>query len=300
MAAQHDIPIELIPPFLLLAEELNISRAARRLNLSQPALTRKLRTLEESLGAQLFVRQSRGLTLTAIGRELKRKVTPALDTLVATFSGIKDSQNTLCGIIAFGCFSELGTNLLAPMLLDFAEKHPGVALDIRYLSEAEIISCVAQGHISLGVSSRAPEHEGIRSYKLLSETVHLVTSPQNPDLEKNPHPRFAGFRTQDRLLNQFLKSHSLWSGKTPPEICVAVNSHAGMLAAVRQLHLYAALPLHSISASLKENSIRLATKKEHHNDVHLILPATELPDRKTIELSKFLRKRMKSLEETLQ
>ncbi|MBM3380880.1 MAG: LysR family transcriptional regulator [Betaproteobacteria bacterium] len=300
MTAQNQMPIELIQPFLLLAEELNISRAARRLNLSQPALTRKLRNLEVSLGAQLFVRQSRGLTLTAVGRELRRNITPAFETLLSTITDIKDAQNKLSGAVAFGCFSELGTHLLAPALLKFVENHPSVTMDIRFLSENEIITGVAQGQLNLGVSSRAPEHEGIRSYKLLSETIHVVTSAQNLDLEKNPNPRFAGFRTQDRLLNQFLKTHSLWSRKSPPEIAVAVNSHTAMLSAVRQLHLYAALPLHSISKALKDKSIRLASKRELHNDVHLILPATELPDRKTQELSKFLRHQMKNPEEMRQ
>jgi len=300
VTAQNQMPIELIQPFLLLAEELNISRAARRLNLSQPALTRKLRNLEVSLGAQLFVRQSRGLTLTAVGRELRRNITPAFETLLSTITDIKDAQNKLSGAVAFGCFSELGTHLLAPALLKFVENHPSVTMDIRFLSENEIITGVAQGQLNLGVSSRAPEHEGIRSYKLLSETIHVVTSAQNLDLEKNPNPRFAGFRTQDRLLNQFLKTHSLWSRKSPPEIAVAVNSHTAMLSAVRQLHLYAALPLHSISKALKDKSIRLASKRELHNDVHLILPATELPDRKTQELSKFLRHQMKNPEEMRQ
>jgi LysR family cyn operon transcriptional activator len=300
LAAQPHIPIELIPPFLLLAEELNISRAARRLNLSQPALTRKLRSLEENLGAQLFVRQSRGLMLTPVGRELKRNISPAFDSLVATIAEIKDSQNALNGAVVFGCFSELGTHLLAPQLLKFIEIHPGVTFDIRYLSENEIVAGVAQGHLNLGISSRIPEHEGIRSYKLLSETIHIVTSPRNPDLEKNPNARFAGFRVQDRLLNQFLKTHSLYSKKSPPEVAVAVNSHIAMLAAVRRLDLYAALPLHSISGALKANTIRLASKKELRNDVHLILPATELPDRKTTELSKFLRHQMKHPEEIWQ
>ena len=68
------VPVDLISDFLVLSEQLNISKAAKQLKLSQPALTRRLKNLEDALGVQLFVRQSRGLCLTVQGRTLKNEV----------------------------------------------------------------------------------------------------------------------------------------------------------------------------------------------------------------------------------
>ncbi|MFZ9520605.1 MAG: LysR family transcriptional regulator [Silvanigrellaceae bacterium] len=296
MVQKQNIPIELIPTFLLLAEELNISKCAKRLGLSQPALTRQLQTLEESFGTQLFIRQSRGLALTQTGRSLKKEILPGYENLVNALTRVQKTNAELDGALTFGCFSEIGTHLIAPALFEFAKTHPQVQLDIRYLSEAEIIAAVSNGQLHLGTASRAPDAESVRSYKLVEEKVQIVTARGNPDLEKNPKARFAGYRANDRLLQAFLKTHFPGRFREGPNIAVSVNSHQAMLDAVIKLELYAALPEHSITAALRDGKIRLATAKECKNQVHIIMPDSEFPDRKTLEVVKFLRKKFKSLE----
>jgi DNA-binding transcriptional LysR family regulator len=292
---QH-IPIELIPTFLLLAEELNISKCAKKLGLSQPALTRQLQTLEESFGSQLFIRQSRGLALTQTGRTLKKEIAPGYDTLLNALTRVQKINTELSGTLTFGCFSEIGTHLIAPALFDFAKTHKQICLDIRYLSEAEIVSAVSNGYLHVGISSRVPESESVRSYKLLEEKVHIVTARGNPDLEKHPNPAFAGYRTNDRLLHAFLKSHFAHRFRVLPDANVAVNSHQAILDAVVQLGLYAVLPEHSLTAALRNGQVRLASSKEIKNQVHIIMPDSEFPERKTLEAVKFLRKKFKSSE----
>ncbi|MEY3902595.1 MAG: hypothetical protein RL189_1901 [Pseudomonadota bacterium] len=297
MAEQSfQIPMELIPTFLLLAEELNISRCAKRLGISQPALTRQLQSLEESFGTQLFVRQSRGLALTQNGRALKSELQPAYESLLGVLARLRDSKTELSGPIHFGCFSEIGTNLIAPLLCEFTQTHPSVRVDVRYLSELEIIAGVSGGQLHLGLTSHAPASESLRSYKLLDERIQLVTSKDNPDLDKNPHPRFAGFRTSDRLLVNFLKKHGEKKSGYQPDIVFAINSHQAMIEAVCRLGLYAALPHHSVSTALKTGSIRIANRKELVNQVHLIMPDSDYPERKTIELVKHLRSKFKLIE----
>lgn len=296
MVQPFHIPMELIPTFLLLAEELNISRGAKRLGISQPALTRQLQTLEESFGLQLFVRQSRGLALTQTGRALKKEILPVYEKLVGAIDKIHNLRAELGGRISFGCFSEVGTNLISPSLSRFAKSNPGISFDIQYLSELEIISGVTNGQLQLGLTSHAPHQEALRSYKLLDERIHIITSPKNPDIEKNRHPRFAGYRTNDRLLSSFLKTHTELLGKESPEIAFAINSHPAIIQAVVELDLYAVLPDHSIKSALLDGTVRLASKKELLNRVHLILPDSEFPDRRTLEVVKFLRQRFKDIE----
>lgn len=294
LSAQTPIPIELIPAFLLLAEELNISRAARRLKVSQPALTRKLRTLESNLGVQLFLRQSRGLALTATGKDLKRNLAPVFDSISSVFATLKESQSTLQGQIVFGCFSELGNHLIVPLLLKFIQRHPDVSLDVRLISEAEILTGVAEGHIHLGVANKAPDLESIRSYKLVSERIQLFTSTNNPDIDKNANPKFVGFKSQDRLLNSLLKKIFPSTRPFSPTISFSVNSHAAMIKAARELNLYGALPRHSLTAALKSGDIRIASTKELINEIHLVMPNSEFPERKLIELNKFIKTQLKA------
>lgn len=294
MGSQFNIPMELIPTFLLLAEELNISRCARKLGLSQPALTRQLQNLEDAFGSQLFIRQSRGLALTHMGRMLKKEILPVFENLQSSLARIRNAQTELSGTIQFGCFSEIGTNLLAPVLFEFCKQHPGVSADIRYLSEAEIISGVAGGQLHLGIASQAPSNEMVRSYKLLDEHIHLVTSASNPDLQRNPNPKFAGYKLQDRLLLSFFKQYPKLFPQGSPELAIAVNSHQAMIEAVIHLGLYAALPHHSLSAHYNSGKIRQASNCEMTNKVFLIMPDSEFPERRSLEVVKFLKLKFKS------
>jgi len=287
---KQQVSVDLISDFLVLSEQLNISKAAKQLKLSQPALTRRLKNLEDALGVQLFVRQSRGLCLTVQGRTLKNEVAPAFERLESVFAKIHDLQHELKGSLTIGCFSEFASHVIAPALVQFAKQHPAVKFEIRSLSEQEIISGVADGSLYLGISSRVPANEGVRAYKLMAEQVCVVTSLGNPDLEKCAEPAFVGYRSTDRLLNQYLITQTKLSNATRPEVVFAVNSHAAMIEAVAELNLYAALPMHSVAAALARKTVRLASKKMMRNDVHVLISESDFTDKKTQSVLSFLRR----------
>jgi DNA-binding transcriptional LysR family regulator len=180
------------------------------------------------------------------------------------------------------------------MLFEFCKQHPDISVDIRYLSEAEIISGVAEGQLHLGIASQAPSNEMVRSYKLLDEHIHLVTSASNPDLQRNPNPKFAGYKLQDRLLLSFFKQYPKLFPQGSPELAIAVNSHQAMIEAVIHLGLYAALPHHSLSAHYNSGKIRQASNCEMTNKVFLIMPDSEFPERRSLEVVKFLKLKFKS------
>lgn len=293
------IPIDIISDFLVLSEFLNISKSAKQLNTSQPALTRRLKMLEDSLGTQLFVRQSRGLALTSSGRALRQEVTPAMDQLEGAIDRIQDLQKELSGVLVLGCFSEFGNHVLSTALYRLVKKQPLVKLDLRYLSEQEIIAGVAEGALHIGVTNRVPKNEGVRAYKLTSEEICMVTSRSNPDLDQNKNPLFAGYRSTDRLLNQYLKSQMNWKSGVHPDVHVSVNSHSAMIGAVISLNLYAALPMHSVKQFLKDSVIRLASRKFMRNDVYLLISESAYIDRKTSEAVKFLRHALKDERRTV-
>lgn len=75
----HALDIRLLRYFAVVAEENNMSRAAQRLFMSQPPLSRHIRQLEERLGVTLFVRHTKGLTLTEEGRRVLEIVGPLLE-----------------------------------------------------------------------------------------------------------------------------------------------------------------------------------------------------------------------------
>lgn len=86
----HSLDIRLLRAFAVVAEENNISRAAQRLFISQPPLTRHIRHLEAQLGVTLFQRHSKGLILTDAGREVLEMIQPLLALQERTLAALSE------------------------------------------------------------------------------------------------------------------------------------------------------------------------------------------------------------------
>ena len=89
--------------FVVVAQELNITRAAERLNMSQPPLSNQIKALEEELGAQLLIRGKRYLQLTEAGTLLYRRAVQMLDIAEKTRQEISDLQSEMSGLLSIGC-----------------------------------------------------------------------------------------------------------------------------------------------------------------------------------------------------
>lgn len=137
--------------FVTVAEELNISRASARLRISQPAVSRQLRDLEEELHVELFRREKQGLKLTPAGeaflahaRDLLRRSTDAVKQM-AVF-GQQPKETLTVGYIApiLAC-------TLTPALRRFSQAHPDVEVALREMSPGEQVKALRAGRIDLAL-----------------------------------------------------------------------------------------------------------------------------------------------------
>lgn len=134
--------------FTAAAEELNISRASRRLNVSQPAVSRTIHDLEEELGTILFVREPFGLKLTAAGEKLLVYTHQILAITNEAFRAVANMQDTRLniGFIALSISSFLGVALRT-----FREANPGVVVKIHELSLAAQILALRKTQIDIAL-----------------------------------------------------------------------------------------------------------------------------------------------------
>ena len=95
----HSLDIRLLRAFAVVAEENNISRAAQRLFISQPPLTRHIRHLEAQLGVTLFQRHSKGLILTDAGREVLAIIRPMLALQERTLAALSELAVPVIGML---------------------------------------------------------------------------------------------------------------------------------------------------------------------------------------------------------
>ena len=131
--------------FLTVAEELNFTRAAQRLNMSQPPLSNQIRALEEELGTPLFTRSSRGVQLTEAGKLLYRRASQLLDLAEKTKEEVSSLGLGLSGTLCLGSVAGLAPFLAAKWLSGFRAEYPLVRFEIANGSSDDVIDQIQRG-----------------------------------------------------------------------------------------------------------------------------------------------------------
>lgn len=135
--------------FYVTAREGNISRAARELFISQPAISKAIRKLEENLETVLFIRTSRGVTLTREGELLYRHVSQAFDALEAGEAQLERNRKLGVSQLRIGASITLCRYLLLPRLQHFVQEHPHVKVSITCQSTFQTLSLLDENKIDI-------------------------------------------------------------------------------------------------------------------------------------------------------
>jgi len=117
--------------FLAMAEQGSLSAAARKLNVSQPTLSRRLTALEENVGAELFSRTRTGLEMTALGEEMMNHARHMQDDVHAIERLITGHDSSLQGSVVISCTEAIGSLWLVQQLLGFRKQYPGITVDVK-------------------------------------------------------------------------------------------------------------------------------------------------------------------------
>jgi len=177
-----DLP--LLRAFTVLAEELHFGRAALRLGLSQPQVSRRVRALEEELGVELFVRTARHTTLTDTGRRL---LEDAHDTLAAADrlqAAARAAAGRPGGRVAVGfVWSTLGT-YLAPLVAAVPDRHPDIELAVSQKRFVEIVPALRRGDVDLVVSRTVLERGEMIEILLRTEPSYIAVPASHPLAER--------------------------------------------------------------------------------------------------------------------
>ena len=133
--------------FVVSAEERSFSRAARRLDVSVPAVAKLIRALERELGAPLFDRTAQGLTLTTGGERYLEACKPLCAQLVAAEELVGEAASRPRGTLVIGAHPEL---VMLPWLSRFHERYPDIQLDIRPVTRTTLHEVPADAYLVHG------------------------------------------------------------------------------------------------------------------------------------------------------
>jgi DNA-binding transcriptional LysR family regulator len=170
--------------FVAVAEERNLTRAARRLHIAQQSLSQQIRSLEAQLGVALFERTTRGVELTELGEVLLREARPVLAQAERAVDAVRRAARGEQGELRVGFLASVANHLMPPLVRSFRERHPGVALHTEDVTIAALVAGLREGSLDAGIS-RPPLVDDLESELIASEPVAAVLPDGHPLAERD-------------------------------------------------------------------------------------------------------------------
>lgn len=164
--------------FYTVAKTGNISKAAKELYISQPAISKSIQKLEESVECKLFSRSSRGVVLTDEGQLLFNHVSEAFETLTLGEEKLKRSIELGVGHLKIGVSSTLCKYLLLPYLKEFIREKPHITISISCQSTNETLKLLEDNKIDIGLIGKPDSLKGIH-FDFLAEIEDVFVATKD-------------------------------------------------------------------------------------------------------------------------
>ena len=166
--------------FLIAAEELNFSKAAKRLHMSQSAVSQNIQAMERAYGMDLFIRGGRSVELSEAGQTILPMVREVLLAARLLEDGLQDINNKVGGELLIGCSTSAGRYLLPVLLSEFRRDYPAVHPYVKVINRDSVVERIMNRIIPIGVASRLIEHRDIEAVPLFEDRIILVVHPDHP------------------------------------------------------------------------------------------------------------------------
>lgn len=215
--------------FLTIAEEEQITSAAKKLNISQPPLSQQLKLLEAELGVKLIERGSRKIRLTDAGKLLRNKAEQILELTEATYKEVKDFNKGLQGTLSIGTVSSSGTLFLPERIQNYNKNYPNINFEIWEGNTYRILEILNSGLIEIGIVRTPFNPENFQSILLEREPMVAVYSGNKQqdsytikDLAARP---LIIYRRFQRIIGEVFNK----AGLEPRIICITDDARTALL-----------------------------------------------------------------------
>ena len=215
-----NISFEYYRIFYVVAKTGNITKAADELMISQPAISKCIKILEEQLGGQLFVRTKRGVVLTEEGKEFYRYIKQAIEYINNAESKFSEMIHLETGTIRIGSSTTLTKKFLIPYLEIFHKRYPHIKIEIETHMSGVLLSRLRQGLLDV-VILNLPYHDENDIELIKVKDIHdcfivgdaykeLVNKKLTlEEIAKYPLVFQAHGSTTRRFLDEFAKMHDI-------------------------------------------------------------------------------------------
>ncbi|MDX6746419.1 LysR family transcriptional regulator [Polaribacter sp. PL03] len=196
---KYQIELRHIRYFLAVAEELHFRKAAEKLFISQPGLSRQIKIIEEELGVVLFERHNRKVVLTKVGAYLKEEFSLQLKTLSHTLDNAKLLHDGKKGELNISYVGSAMQDVIPNLLLSFEKNHPDILFNLKEIDNQEQIENLLSFTSDIGFVRLERVPRGIEIRKILKENFCLVL-PRKHTINENNFRSLAQFKEESFIL----------------------------------------------------------------------------------------------------
>ena len=168
------IELSTLRVFLAAAEEKNFSSAAKRLHLSQSAVSQNIQSMERAYGIDLFIRHGRAVELTEAGQSILPMARDVLRAARLLEDGFQEINHQVGGELLIGCSTSAGKYLLPVLLSDFQREFPAVHPRVKIMGRDGVYERMLNQGIPIGVSSKYFDHRDIENITLFDDRIYLI------------------------------------------------------------------------------------------------------------------------------
>lgn len=173
------------------AEIGSISRAAGRLGITQPALSRQIRMLEEELGVYLFDRNGRGMGITEIGKEVLEHAERILNEVDAIRQTTSSNRTSFRGVVSIGTTPTIAEIITTPLVRAIRTEHPKLGIRFSSAFSGHILDWLQRGELDLTVSYDPAPVRSLRIVPVMIEELMLISPASRHSQEPMPFAQLA-------------------------------------------------------------------------------------------------------------
>lgn len=166
--------------FLAAAENGSFSEAGRRLQLSQPAVSMQIRSLETRLGVELFLRAGRHIRLTEIGEALIPMARELINLSVQVEESIASLQGEVTGLLKLACSTTAGKYILPQLIAGFIDRYPQVQVACNVGSRGTSIGHLMDGSAQIAITSLREPYRELDYRPFVIDPIVLIVPPEHP------------------------------------------------------------------------------------------------------------------------
>ncbi|MBY5377278.1 LysR substrate-binding domain-containing protein [Rhizobium leguminosarum] len=159
------------------AEVGSLSRAAERMNIAQPALSRQVRLLEEELGVQLFERHGRGMIVTPAGEDVLHHAAKIMSELDAIRACASTAKKTLTGVVQVGTTPTVAEFVTVPLMQQAGSSHPSLSLRFTSAFSGHLMEWLKRGELDVALSYDPDPQASLRIEPIMVENLLLIGPP---------------------------------------------------------------------------------------------------------------------------